>query len=176
MSTAAQRDDMATRRRNADQCAAPFATASKRQCLEQRIAETAEGDVEKGQSRPACGRTTRPRSCPALLVDIVSSREKAITPLETVKSIDRTVVQRIERSIRLWLKWGKQCLDVPKRSQNSREEAADTVTIHGIDQKTCISAAREERRIDGAAVVKLASFHSLAETRDANAMTCWIPP
>ncbi len=33
------------------------------------------------------------------------------------------------------------------------------VTIHGIDQETCISAGREARRIAGAVVVRPASFH-----------------
>ena len=51
-----------------------------------------------------------------------------------------------------------------------------TVTLHKVDQSTCIDAATAARRIEGLVVVELENYRSAADCRASNEMTWWIMP
>jgi hypothetical protein len=51
-----------------------------------------------------------------------------------------------------------------------------TVTLHNVDQSTCIDATAAARRIEGLVVVELESYGSAADCGASNDMTWWIMP
>ena len=51
-----------------------------------------------------------------------------------------------------------------------------TVTLHNIDQSTCVATAAAARRIEGLVVVELEKYASAGDCRASNDRTWWIMP
>ena len=51
-----------------------------------------------------------------------------------------------------------------------------TVTLHNVDQGSCVDAAAAARRIEGLVVVELEKYRSAADCGANNDMTWWIMP